>query len=129
MLVPGPARDALLAGLQAPSAPAPQRAAPAALSPASFVGNWNIDVRDMLQSKMRISFLANGQCHGTQQASFVGTVQFQGSWYFDPASRTLAVQAAIGFVPTQFAIMITGETPGGLQGVDDKGIGYVFQRA
>lgn len=92
------------------------------------IGKWNIQVHDMVGSRMLIEFSSNGTFQMLQQ---VGTYQVpvNGSWTFNPLTKQLALNGVVNtFQPFILAITISGKLPNGFAAVGNDGIGYVLTR-
>jgi hypothetical protein len=99
-------------------------------SAAFLVGSWRIRIEDAFGSEMYFVFLPDGACQGSQYVPAMGQMQLQGGWLFEPTQQVLMVEGVIALVPTCLAIKLMPPGPQGeLRGVDNNGIGYVFERA
>jgi hypothetical protein len=92
------------------------------------VGRWNIQVQDMVGSRLFVEFAANGSFQMLQQVGMY-QVPVNGSWMFNPQTRQLALQGVINtFQPFILAITIHSAIPNGYAGMGSDGIGYVLTR-
>lgn len=91
-------------------------------------GRWNIQVQDMVGSRMYIEFSNNG---GFQMMQQVGMYQVpvKGTWTFNPLTSQLALQGVVNtFQPLTLNMTISGKLPNGFAAVGSDGIGYVLTR-
>lgn len=93
------------------------------------VGRWNIQVQDMVGSRLLVEFKANGAFEMLQQVGMY-RVPVNGSWTFNPITRELAVQGVINtFQPFILALTLGSKLPNGFSATGSDGIGYVLTQA
>jgi hypothetical protein len=93
------------------------------------VGRWNVQVQDMVGSRLFVDFGQDGTFQMTQQVGMY-QVPVSGTWTFNPVSQQLALQGVVNtFQPFILAITITGQPPNGFTAVGNDGIGYLLTRA
>lgn len=92
-------------------------------------GEWDIQVQDMVGSRLHVLFTKDGRFQMQQQVGMY-QVPVNGSWTFNPLTRQLALQGVVNtFQPFILAITISGRLPNGFAAVGSDGIGYVLTRA
>lgn len=90
------------------------------------VGKWQIQVQDMVGSRLHVEFLQDGSFQMLQQVGMY-QVPVNGSWTFNPLTKQLAMQGVVNtFQPFILAITISGKLPNGFAAVGSDGIGYVL---
>ncbi len=93
------------------------------------LGKWNIQVQDMVGSRLLVEFGSNGTFQMIQQVGMF-QVPVNGSWNFNPFTKQLSLQGVVNtFQPFILAITISGALPNGYAAVGSDGIGYVLTRA
>jgi hypothetical protein len=93
------------------------------------VGRWNLQVQDMVGSRLFVEFAPQGSFQMLQQVGMY-QVPVTGTWMFNPDTRQLAMQGVINtFQPFILAITITASGPEGFTGIGSDGIGYILTRA
>lgn len=93
------------------------------------LGRWNIQVNDMVGSRIYVEFASNGTFQLMQQVGLF-QVPVSGSWSYNPVARQLALQGVVNtFQPFILALTISGRLPNGYAGIGSDGIGYVLMRA
>lgn len=105
---------------------------PAVLPPAQQEfnpsGRWNIQVQDMVGSRLFVDFKANGTFQMTQQVGMY-QVPVSGNWNFNPLTRQLALQGVVNtFQPFILALTLGNALPNGFIATGSDGIGYVLTR-
>ena len=101
---------------------------PGQLTPAHFIGRWNVDIMAFIKNSMMLDLYPNGSCQGNQNMPFVGPVAFQGNWLYTPYNQVLQLQLVIQFMPALLAIVIQSVQGNDYQGTGADGIVYKFQR-
>ena len=93
------------------------------------IGTWNIQVQDMVGSRLQVKFSPNGTFQMVQQVGMY-QVPVNGSWSFNPLTKQLSLQGVVNtFQPFILAVTVTGPLPNGYAAVGSDGIGYVLTRA
>ncbi len=93
------------------------------------IGRWNVQVQDMVGSRLFVEFAPNGSFQMLQQVGMY-QVPVNGSWMFNPHTRQLAMQGVVNsFQPFILALTINGALPNGYTGMGSDGIGYILTRA
>lgn len=93
------------------------------------VGRWNIQVQDMVGSRLFVEFAPNGMFQMMQQVGLY-QVPVNGSWGYNPLTKQLGLQGVVNtFQPFVLVLTINGAVPGGYAAVGNDGIGYILTRA
>jgi hypothetical protein len=93
------------------------------------VGRWNIQVQDMVGSRLYAEFAPNGMFQMMQQVGLY-QVPVGGSWSYNPLTRQLGLQGVVNtFQPFVLMMTLSGVLPNGYAAVGNDGIGYVLSRA
>ncbi|MCC7164913.1 MAG: CHAT domain-containing protein [Anaerolineae bacterium] len=116
-----------------PLAPAPAVTDTSPQSPAmdefNPVGRWNIQVQDMVGSRLFVEFNLNGTFQMMQQVGLY-QVPVNGSWSYNPLTRQLSLQGVVNtFQPFVLLMTLGGALPDGYGAVGNDGIGYVLTPA
>ncbi len=92
------------------------------------LGKWNIQVQDMVGSRLLVDLASNGTFQMNQQVGMY-QVPVNGSWTFNPLTKQLALNGVVNtFQPFTLSITISGKLPNGYAAVGNDGIGYVLTR-
>lgn len=93
------------------------------------IGRWNIQVQDMVGSRLFVEFAPNGMFQMMQQVGLY-QVPVNGTWGYNPQTRQLGLQGVVNsFQPFMLAMTINNALPNGYAAVGNDGIGYVLTRA
>lgn len=93
------------------------------------IGRWNIQVQDMVGSRLFVEFAQNGSFQMMQQVGLY-QVPVNGTWGYNPLTRQLGLQGVVNaFQPFMLAMTINNALPNGYTAVGNDGIGYVLTRA
>lgn len=102
---------------------------PAATQEFNPSGRWNIQVQDMVGSRLFVDFKANGSFLMQQQVGMY-QVPVSGNWNFNPLTRQLALQGVVNtFQPFILALTLGSAIPNGFIATGSDGIGYILTRA
>lgn len=114
--------------------PTPQTTGPSPAlpgGPADFnpIGRWDIEVHDMVGSRLYVEFKPNGTFEMAQQVGMY-QVPVNGSWTYNPLTRQLGLQGVVNtFQPFVLALTLGTPLPDGFSAVGSDGIGYVLRQS
>jgi CHAT domain-containing protein len=95
----------------------------------SPIGSWNIQVQDMVGSRLFVQFKDNGTFQMQQQVGMY-QVPVTGNWNFNPGTHQLALQGVVNtFQPFILSLTLGSPVPNGFVATGSDGIGYVLTRA
>jgi hypothetical protein len=90
------------------------------------IGRWDVQVQDMVGSRLHIEFNANGTFQMLQQVGLY-QVPVNGSWTYNPLTRQLVLNGVVNtFQPFTLALTIGSPADGGYGAVGSDGIGYLL---
>lgn len=93
------------------------------------IGKWDIQVQDLVGSRLFIEIQANGTFQMQQQVGMY-QVPVNGSWTWNPAARQLALQGVVNtFQPFILDLTIGNRLPNGFTATGGDGIGYILTRS
>lgn len=93
------------------------------------IGNWNIQVQDMVGSRLSVEFQAKGTFEMKQKVGMY-EVPVTGNWNFNPLTHQLALQGVVNtFQPFILSLTLGNPLPNGFTATGSDGIGYVLTRA